>query len=81
VQPGEVMTSFVITNINPYSAKACSDKRGVISTNRIGRSVCNLPSAARARRDGWSCETCNALCSGPCFLGGDLNCICHPLNW
>ncbi len=73
VQPAEVMTSFVITDISPYSAKACSDKRGVISTNRIGRPVCNLP----AMRKIYSCEKCNQGCGGPCFLGGDFTCYCY----
>ena len=79
-QPGETMISFAITDGRPYSAQSCLDKRGAISTNDIGRSVCNLRTTPRTEW-GWSCETCNSLCSGPCFLNADLNCICFPFKF
>jgi hypothetical protein len=80
VQPAQV-TSFMITDTSPYSAKACTDKRGVISTNATGRSVCTLPSVTLEPELGWSCETCNKLCDGPCFMNNEFMCICYPTRF
>jgi len=78
MQPPEVLVSFKIKKNPPYTAKACSDRRGAISINKNRQKVCTLTSGPSSLSVWGSCEECNQLCTGPCFMGGGMNCVCYP---